>query len=113
MPTYHYRCGNCKSDFEIVHSIKLEKLTVCCKCGEPKLDIVIDGPFDVSVKEVKTIGQLAEKNAKDMGKEQLQMKMDADGTTQKLKNIEKMKTIHKLGKLSDDKKTKYIETGKL
>lgn len=113
MPTYHYRCKNCGDDFETVHSIKMEKLKKCEECGEDSLDIVIDGPFDMAVKEIKTLGQLAEKNAKAMGKEQLQKKMEADGTLDTIKKKEKMKEMNKLASLSPEKKRKYIETGKI
>jgi len=113
MPIYHYRCENCGNDFEIRLSIKEDKLKTCESCGEDALDIIIDGPFELAVKEVKTLGQLAEKNAKSMGKEQLQKKMEADGSLETIKKKEKMKEINKIANLSPEKKRKYIETGKL
>lgn len=113
MPIYHYRCKNCGDDFEIQLSIKADKLVKCKECRTDSLDIVIDGPFEMAVKEVKTLGQLAEKNAKSMGKEQLQKKMETDGVLDTIKKKEKMKEMNKLASLSPEKKIKYIETGKL
>lgn len=45
MPLYDYKCYNteCNYVFETVHGIKDDKLKVCPKCLEPKLDIVISG----------------------------------------------------------------------
>lgn len=113
MPTYHYQCKNCGNDFEIYRSIKADKLRECEKCRVCALEIVIDGPFDMAVKEVKTLGQLAEQNAKRMGKEQVQMKMEADGTLDIMKKREKMQEINKIANLSPEKKEKYIMTGKI
>jgi putative FmdB family regulatory protein len=113
MPIYHYKCFHCGDEFEIRLGIKEDKLKTCKECGADALDIVLDGPFEMAVKEVKTLGQLAEKNAKAMGKEQLQKKMESDGVLDVMKKKEKMKEMNKLAKLSPEKKVKYIETGKL
>jgi putative FmdB family regulatory protein len=37
MPTYQYQCGNCGHEFEILQSMKDEKLTECPECGEKAL----------------------------------------------------------------------------
>lgn len=113
MPVYHYGCKNCGDDFETYRSIKADKLTTCTKCNSESLEIVIDGPFDMSVKEVKTIGQLAEQNSKKMGKELLQRKMESDGITAQQEKKEKMATMNKLASLTPEKQDKYIRTGKI
>ena len=112
MPIYHYKC-ECGFDQEVYHSIKEPTKQQCPACKNPSLYIVIDTIPYGAVKEVKTVGQLAEKNSRNMGKEQVQMKMDSDGTTEKIKNTEKMREAMKLGSLTPEKKRKYIETGKL
>ncbi len=68
MPTYHYMCSECKEDFEQFHSIKEPLRKQCPFCELDGLSVVLDGPPVIINKEVKTIGQLAEKNAKSIGR---------------------------------------------
>jgi hypothetical protein len=48
-----------------------------------------------------------------MGKEQLQRRMEEDGSLKKMQDQAKMSEYRKIASLSPDKKIKYIETGKL
>jgi putative FmdB family regulatory protein len=113
MPTYHYKCSACESHFELRHSIKEPLVKKCPECHALAMEVVIE-PFELTVKgEIKTIGQLAEKNSKAMGKEQLAMKMEKDGVNKSIALSEKQKEVNKLGSLSNEQKVKYIETGKL
>lgn len=113
MPIYHYGCSECKEDFETFHSIKEPLRKVCPFCKNETLSVVLDGPPDIINKEIKTIGQLAEANSKKMGQEQIQKKMEADGSLQRMKNQEKMAEVRKLNNLSQEQKIRYIETGKI
>ena len=114
MPIYHYKCSNCPEDFETFHSIKEPLRKVCPSCKNQSLSVVLDSaPVIINKGEIKTVGQLAEANAKSMGKEQLQMKMEQDGITQQIKNKEKTKEMRKIANLSQENKIKYIETGKI
>lgn len=113
MPTYHYKCSECKEEFETFHSIKEPLRKDCPFCKLAGLSVVLDGPPVIINKEVKTIGQLAEKNAKNLGTYELQEKMATDGTMEKLKQREKRQEFKKISNLTADKAAKYIETGKL
>jgi len=113
MPTYHYACSECKEEFEVFHSIKEPLRKDCPFCEKAGLAVVLDEPPVIINKEVKTIGQLAEKNAREMGKYGLQEKMATDGTIERIKKREKRQEIQKISKLSADQQKKYIETGKL
>lgn len=113
MPIYHYKCSSCPNDFETFHSIKEPLWKVCPSCKNETLSVVLDGAPDIMNKEIKTIGQLAEANAKAMGKEQLQKRMEQDGSLKKMQDQEKMAEYRKIASLSPEKKIKYIETGKL
>jgi len=113
MPLYHYKCSSCTEDFETVHSIKEPLWTVCPSCKNKSLTVVYDSVPVIITKEVKTIGQLAEKNAQSMGKELTQIKADRDGITERNQQKEKMSEMRKLANLSPEKKVKYIETGKI
>lgn len=114
MPVYHYKCSNCPEDFETFHSIKEPLRKVCPSCQNETLGVVLDSaPVIMNKGEIRTIGQLAEANAKAMGKEQLQMKMEQDGVTKRMKDQEKMAEVRKIASLSPENKLKYIETGKM
>jgi putative FmdB family regulatory protein len=41
MPTYEYRCSNCKNDLEIFQSIKAKPIRKCPKCGKNTLQRLI------------------------------------------------------------------------
>lgn len=113
MPTYHYKCFECKEEFETFHSIKEPLKKSCPFCNLEGLRVVLDGPPVIINKEIKTIGQLAERNAKSLGTYGLQEKMATDGTLDRIKKQEKRQEMTKIANLSPDKATKYIETGKL
>jgi hypothetical protein len=113
MPTYDYACSECTEGFEIFHSIKEQLRKICPFCGKASLSVVLDGPPVIINKEIKTIGQLAEKNARELGKYGIQEKMASDGTLDRINKREKQKEMHKIANLPKDKVTKYIETGKI
>ena len=114
MPLYHYKCEDCAVEFEAAHSIKEPLWKTCPDCKKESLSVVLDSPPTImNVGEVKTIGQLAEKNAKQMGRYGLQERMAVDGTAEKIKQKEKMQEARKLASLSPENKVKYIETGKM
>ena len=113
MPTYHYGCSECKEEFEVFHSIKEPLRKICPFCEKAGLSVVLDEPPVIINKEVKTIGQLAEKNARELGRYGLQEKMASDGSLERIKSREKREQIQKIAKLSPEKQTKFIETGKI
>lgn len=113
MPTYHYACSECKEEFEVFHSIKESLRKDCPFCEKAGLSVVLDGPPVIINKEIKTIGQLAEKNAKELGRYGLQERMAADGSLDRIKKREKREELQKISKLDADKQRKFIETGKL
>lgn len=113
MPTYHYKCCECKEEFETFHSIKEPLKKSCPFCELEGLSVVLDGPPVIINKEVKTIGQLAEKNSKALGRYGLEEKMATDGTLERIKKRSHREELNKISKLSNENKIKYIETGKI
>jgi len=113
MPVYHYKCTHCANEYETFHSIREDIRTTCEICKNQTLQVVLDGAPVIINKEIKTIGQLAEANAKKMGRYGLEEKMAQDGLNRKIENQEKMKEARKIAALTPEQKTKYIETGKL
>jgi putative FmdB family regulatory protein len=68
MINYHYRCSTCGFEDSIRQSIKDVPLTHCEGCNNPTLQRVIHSPANAFVRgEPKTIGQLMDKNTREMG----------------------------------------------
>ena len=116
MPEYSFRCEECSHDFSEFWSIssydeKLNNLN-CENCGSKKVhrDYQEDNMV-VSYYEVKTIGQLAERNTKKMGKYHLEDKMREDNMELHKKNKEVTAKRRKLNKMTSEQKHKYIMEG--
>ena len=66
MPLYDYECEACSHKMlDVKQSFNETPLSFCPECNQPKLYRVITGGIHVSVKNTNTIGQLADKNAKE------------------------------------------------
>ncbi len=77
MPVYVYKCKNeqCEADtFETSQGYKDEALTTCPYCKTESIYRVMS-LMHIAVKEVKTIGQLADKNRRELGTYGYQEKM--------------------------------------
>lgn len=112
MPIYHYKCS-CGYDDEIYHSIKEDIRKICPSCSHSTLYVVIDSIPYGKVEEVKTLGQLMEKNSKKLGKELVQKKMEQDGITELNKKREEMAEMRKIANFTPEQKEKYIMEGRL
>lgn len=116
MPEYSFRCEKCSRDFSEFWSIssydeKLNNLT-CESCGSKKVHRNYqEDNMVVSYHEVKTIGQLAERNTKKMGKYHLEDKMQQDNMELHKKNKEVTAKRRKLNKMTPEQKHKYIMEG--
>lgn len=115
MPVYHYICSNnqCSYDQEVFHSIHEKIRQECPECKEQTLKISIDTIPYGKVKNITTLGQLAEENSKKMGKELVEKRMDADGTKERMQVTENHNLTMKRANLTPEKREKYIMTGKL
>lgn len=116
MPTYDYKCDNCDHQLnDIFQSFKEESLTICPSCGQDSLQRVIYGGLGTFVKDVKTIGQLADKNWKSMG----HYKRSEVETNTKEKSQQAESPLSSFGsasrkqinKMTPEQKKKYIITG--
>lgn len=140
MPTYQYECSECGLQEEIRHSIKQEFLTECPGCFESSFGVIITDVPLAFVKEIKTVGQLAEKNVKRLGKyqiddieeakEQVKEKNNENFARKIEKQVEKGKLpkgtrvrkyqrhkkdekVEKIMRMTPTQKKNYIETGKM
>lgn len=115
MAVYDYQCLKCGHKiFDITQPIKDKPLTKCDLCNSHSLERVIHPPT-VFVKDVKTIGQLADKNAS-MNRSQIQeqrLKTLESKPKQESGWQEKHQTASKkeINKMTKEQQTKYIITG--
>lgn len=65
---YDYVCDNCQHEMiDVYQSIKDDALVSCPECGQNALHRVVYGGLGTFVKDIKTIGQLADSNWKKLG----------------------------------------------
>jgi hypothetical protein len=116
MPEYSFRCSKCSHSFSHIWSISSYdnnlKNTNCEKCGASEIfrnyqeDNIV-----VSYHEATTIGQLAEKNTKKMGKYELENRMQNDNMDLHKQNKEVSARRRKINKMNPTQKKKWIMEG--
>ncbi len=113
---YDYSCTSC--DHRVIdhyQSIHDDPITLCPSCGSHSLQRQITGGLGAFVKDVKTIGQLADKNWSKVGT----YKRSEIETQQKEKEAQNQSLFSQFGKASKkqinkmtaEQKQKYIITG--
>jgi len=78
---YDYRCKKC-GDFEVCQKMTDAPLKKCPTCKK-KVERLISGGVHACVKEIKTMGQLAEANNKKYGKEKTALMLEEQKTQKK------------------------------
>ena len=115
MPLYDYECEACSHRLiDIQQSINDEPLSFCPECKEPRLYRVITGGAHAFVKGTNTIGQLADKNAKEnRGKINEEQSMKRESSTRPEKpRYHGDATNKEINKMTSKQKQKYIMEGK-
>tara|TARA_Y100000401_G_scaffold64365_1_gene51214 strand:+ start:359 stop:727 length:369 start_codon:yes stop_codon:yes gene_type:complete len=111
VPLYDYVCSNCDHEInDVQQSIKDKPLQKCPQCGMKKLERVIYGGHIFVKGEAKTIGQLADRNSKKMGKYERQAKEKEHNMKQEMS--EKRKLNRKINSMTPEQKRKWIMDGK-
>lgn len=79
MPTYSYQCFECKNTFELFFPIKDYISNPCCECGSNKTErnyiedfSTILGSVRKADSELKTVGDLANRNRDRLSEDQKQ-----------------------------------------
>jgi hypothetical protein len=81
---------------------------ICPKCGV-EMDSILSGSPDFMMNNVTTLGQLGERNWKDLGHyKRSEMEMDMKP---KLQKDAERKKLNKLGNATPEQKRRYIENG--
>ena len=125
---YDYRCSSCEAEYEVFQQMKQKPIVKCEKCGQDTAERLISGGIHASVKEVKTLGQLADVNRKKYGSELTEQMLKGQKTQKKpggdnakrpmelpegaqRKQNEGIKIDYDLMNASPKEKEKYIMTG--
>jgi len=107
---YDYECESCNYVMiDVYQSIKDEALIECPSCGENALQRVMHGGLGHFVKDVKTIGQLADKNWNNMGSYK-RSEIESSNLSKK-ESQEKNKLRKEINSMTPEQKRKYIIKG--
>ena len=64
MPTYDYRCGQCRTAFEATHPMAAGPVDRCPRCGSPSVNRIISAPMINTIKSGSPTGAKYEKLSK-------------------------------------------------
>jgi len=113
MPKYDYGCNCCGFSWEdIQQSINDPPKKKCPRCKKMTLERVIFGGVEPFVRgDATTLGQLAERNSKKMGKSGVEEReaIKQEQVNQGLKSHRE--EIKRVGKMSDTQKERFIDNG--
>lgn len=133
MVTRGYICDACEHTFEVQQPLHEEKLKKCPQCERETLYQDLRGQYH-AIREVKTLGQLAERNTKKLGRYGLDSKVEQERQKKLKKNQEVLKksgvdlplekcehkpwygtlnseSATKINKMTTEQKAKYIMDG--
>lgn len=113
MPTYDFECESCSYYAEIVQSFDAPSLLKCPVCEQQTLRKVYLSPPSVFVRGESTIGQLADKNYRNMGHYEKQEKIQQDKAPSKMTKEQKEKraTHQKINSMTPEQKIRWIKNG--
>lgn len=127
MITYTYQCefGHLYEESQSIKDFDKNRVVVCAECGNIMESYIGEPPFCFP-KNITTVGQLGEKNWRELGKCRQQEKMGENKEKKEqakrqilkdngLENVsipDYQKSV-KLGKLNKQQQDRYIKTGKL
>ena len=114
MPLYDFECEPCAYNTEITQSMSSPSVLDCPICGQPTFKKIFISPPHVSViGPPTTIGQMADRNTKNLGSYERQDKTREDkkgkGLTKEQK--EKRKQRQKIVSMTPEQKVKWIKEG--
>lgn len=112
MPTYDFECEPCAYYTEIKQGPSEPSVKTCPLCKEETLKKVFISAPHISVRgEVKTLGQQADKNTKNMGRYELEAKNKANNMDLHQKHKEVSAQRRKINKMTPQQKVKWIKDG--
>lgn len=110
MPLYDFECEDCIFYTEIRQSMEGPSIHTCPICGKETLrKVLINPPIMICRGDPSTIGQLMDKNTRNMGKYELQDR-DAKNNINKESN-EKKNLQRRINAMTPEQKVKWIKEG--
>lgn len=109
MPFYDLECETC-GEFEEFAKIADRNKIVCPECNT-QATLLVSGAFIKG--DPTTIGALADKNTKKMGRYEIEDRRRREGVTQKEEKKQEYQKVRDLAKLTPKQKDRYIVEGKL
>jgi putative FmdB family regulatory protein len=113
MPLHDYHCEHCAVDFiDVYQKYEDEPLVKCNQCGKNTLTKLFSPPTFFVSQEATTVGQIADRNAKKMGKREVEERTlkKKDETKSALKEAKK-ELYSNINNMSDTQKRKFIDNG--
>jgi len=113
MPLHDYHCENCAVDFtDIYQKYEDAPLTKCDQCGKNTLIKIFSPPTFFVSQEATTVGQIADRNAKKLGRQEIQERsLKNKDETKTALNEAKKEMNSKINKMSEVQKRKFIDNG--
>ena len=99
---------------DVIQSIKDPPKKICPECGKHTLERVIYGGAGAFVRNVNTVGQLADKNWRDKGhyeKSEILAKPKKTKASEPLQNKKATATRQEINNMTEKQKQKYIMRG--
>lgn len=111
MPLYDFECAPCAYYTEIKQGMHDPSVYECPHCNNNTLvRVIINAPSFMVRGEAKTIGQLADKNTRNMGTYEFQEKSEKDGI--KKDPTDPRKAMHKkINSMTPEQKVNWIKNG--
>lgn len=111
MPIYEYRCP-CGHEEDRELPVSKSQLEKCPSCKKKKMERLISVSSGYVRQEAKTLGQLADRNAKKMGRHEVHER-DCKKKELGKKQIDqaKVELNQKLRRMNNEQKTRWIEKG--
>lgn len=111
---YTYRCYDCEHEFDASQSIKDAPLKKCPNCKHLSIERVIYPPIIFSKREPTTIGQLADRNSKKLGKAEISERENKRKAENKpAMDQARVELNRKLASKTEAQKQRYIEDGRI
>jgi len=111
MPLHDYECTKCGKFFsDVYQKYEEDPLTKCEECGQESLQKIFAAPTFFVTQEAKTLGQVADRNSKKMGRREVQEReLKAKEKNKSAMSEAKKELYGNINKMNDSQKRRYID----
>lgn len=117
MPVRAYKCETCDFELEQFEALKQAPLKKCPSCGKDDIEPQLFAPAGFVQREPKTVGQIADRKAKKVGKYESEFHREAailsgQEAKDKARKAE-VELNRKISKMSPNAKERFIMEGRV